>query len=53
MSTQLCLRCFSQTGRCEEDALYIEGDNNSDIGPLCDDCYDILADESEPREGGE
>lgn len=30
---QLCSECESETGRCEEDAIYV-----GDRGPLCDEC---------------
>ncbi len=30
---QLCSECESETGRCEEDAVYV-----GDRGPLCDEC---------------
>lgn len=31
---QLCCECDEATGRCEEDAIYVD-----DIGPLCEACY--------------
>jgi hypothetical protein len=31
---QLCCKCEGETGRCEEDSLYIE-----DEGPLCESCH--------------
>ena len=45
---QLCVLCDSPTGRCEEDAIYLNrsdrGSDSSvsleDIGPLCEDCLD-------------
>lgn len=36
---QMCVNCDSATGRCEEDALYL--DENGEQGPLCEECYDI------------
>ena len=32
---QLCCRCFSETGRCEEDSIYLE----DETGPLCEECH--------------
>ena len=31
---QLCSRCESPTGNCEEDSIFVESE-----GPLCEDCY--------------
>jgi len=31
---QLCSECGAETGRCEEDSMYLE-----EIGPLCEECY--------------
>jgi len=31
---QMCSKCDEPTGRCEEDALYVDG-----VGPLCEECY--------------
>ena len=32
---QLCCECDEPTGRCDEDALYLD----DGTGPLCEDCY--------------
>ncbi len=32
---QLCYQCSAETGRCEEDSIYL----NDDTGPICEDCY--------------
>lgn len=32
---QLCVKCDNPTERCEDDAIYTEGE----YGPLCIDCY--------------
>ena len=32
---QLCAFCDQPTGRCEEDAIYLEDGQ----GPLCEECY--------------
>ena len=39
---QLCCCCDNPTGRCEEDSLYLnaEFEHQSDMGPLCDECYE-------------
>ena len=34
---QLCVQCEQPTGRCEDDSLYADEDNQ--IGPLCEDCW--------------
>jgi len=34
---QVCTLCDSPTGRCEEDAIYIE----DDVGPICEECYSL------------
>lgn len=34
---QLCSRCESPTGRCEDDSLYADEDHEG--GPLCEECY--------------
>lgn len=31
---QLCVKCEEPTGRCEEDAIYLE----SGDGPVCEEC---------------
>ncbi len=33
---QLCALCDAETGRCEEDGLYVDG-----LGPLCEACHKI------------
>ena len=33
---QLCCECGEPTGRCEEDALYLDN-----LGPLCEACWDV------------
>ena len=43
---QLCNECGEETGRCEDDSLFIGTDN--EIGPLCKDCYlEICGDRNE------
>jgi hypothetical protein len=39
---QLCCACDQPTGRCEEDAIYIEPivPNGSSYGPFCVECYE-------------
>ena len=32
---QMCIKCYTPTGRCEEDALY----TGDEYGPLCEICY--------------
>lgn len=32
---QLCCQCDETTGRCEEDAIYLE----DGTGPFCEECY--------------
>ncbi len=34
---QLCIECDEPTGRCGEDAIYVD-----DHGPLCKECRDAL-----------
>jgi hypothetical protein len=34
---QRCIECDDATGRCEDDAIYV-----NDHGPLCEDCADKL-----------
>lgn len=40
---QICVKCESETGRCEEDSLYIDDQTplreDQQHGPFCDDCY--------------
>ena len=36
---QCCVKCGEATGRCEDDSLYVYNDDG-EIGPLCEDCYD-------------
>lgn len=38
---QLCCKCESATGRCEEDSIYLD----DDTGPLCEECYTELRDD--------
>jgi len=38
-SEQLCTRCEAPTGRCEEDALYADNDEDGAF-PLCEECND-------------
>lgn len=38
---QLCSICGCETERCEEDALYIDGEDD----PICEECYDIRMEE--------
>ena len=33
---QICCQCESETGRCEEDEIYLD---DGETGPLCEDCY--------------
>ena len=33
---QLCCQCKSETGRCEEDEIYLD---DGETGPLCEECY--------------
>lgn len=35
---QTCVCCDGTTDRCEEDAIYLENEQQS-LGPLCLDCY--------------
>ena len=35
---QLCSRCGQPTGRCEDDTLYRE--NDEDAAPLCEECWE-------------
>lgn len=37
---QLCSECDAETGRCEEDSIYL--DEDGEIGPLCEECYEQL-----------
>lgn len=37
---QLCSECDAETGRCEEDSIYLGEDG--EIGPLCEECYEAL-----------
>mgnify|MGYP000957022171 CR=1 FL=1 len=40
---QLCVRCETPTGRCEEDAIYDYSNGIDDPhGPLCEECFDEL-----------
>jgi hypothetical protein len=39
---QLCIKCDQPTERCEEDAIYADGDGG--IGPLCLACYHAIID---------
>jgi hypothetical protein len=41
---QMCDHCGDETGRCEEDSIYISGG----IGPVCESCY-----QSAGKGGGE
>ena len=41
---QLCSICDNPTGKCEEDGNYID-----DVGPLCDDCWDNIADSNNQK----
>ena len=37
---QLCVECDEPTGRCEEDAIYVQIQYDEDeTGPLCEECY--------------
>ena len=36
---QLCEKCESPTGRCEEDSIFLD-----EIGPICEDCYNEIMD---------
>jgi hypothetical protein len=36
---QLCVQCDEPTGRCEDDSIYIELENQDSLGPLCEECY--------------
>jgi hypothetical protein len=40
---QLCAECGQPTGRCEDDSLYADEDNQ--VGPLCEDCWLVAAKE--------
>ena len=42
---QLCCLCEQPTGRCEEDALYVEPAALDDdaTGPFCPECYETAA----------
>lgn len=33
---QMCVRCDEPTGRCEEDAIYLDDDGED--GPICEEC---------------
>lgn len=44
---QLCKQCGEPTGRCEDDSLY--EDEEGEIGPLCEDCFDIANSDSLQR----
>jgi hypothetical protein len=40
---QLCVKCGERTGRCSEDALYVEITTQQGVDviePLCEECYD-------------
>ena len=39
---QLCISCGDPTEKCEEDSLYLEPEyqDQSPLGPLCEQCYD-------------
>ena len=39
---QLCSECDAETGRCEEDSIYLGDDG--EIGPLCEECYETMKD---------
>ena len=43
---QLCVRCNSETDRCEEDALYavngVDILEDDPMGPLCECCYNSV-----------
>ena len=42
---QLCALCDEPTGRCEEDAIWVETDvPGCECGPLCPDCYHMMTD---------
>ena len=45
---QLCVYCDAPTGRCEDDSLYADDDQES--GPLCEECWRESAARL-PREG--
>lgn len=34
---QLCESCYGETGRCEDDSLYLD----SGEGPLCVECFNL------------
>ena len=36
---QLCVKCDGETGRCEDDEIYVD-----EIGPLCPDCFWLVDD---------
>ena len=42
---QLCIECDAPTGRCEDDSLYL--DDDQETGPLCEDCWRASATEDE------
>lgn len=39
---QLCSECDAETGRCEEDSIYLGDD--CEVGPLCEECYEAMKD---------
>ena len=41
---QLCCNCDRPTGRCEDDAIYVDGE-----GPLCMDCKRISISQKEGK----
>ena len=46
---QLCEECGAETGRCEDDSLF--ADEDDEIGPLCEECWENLR--QDIVEGGE
>lgn len=37
---QLCSLCEQPTGRCEEDSIYADYDEDHELGPICEECRD-------------
>lgn len=44
---QLCAKCDAPTGRCEDDSLYVDEDNQ--VGPLCKKCWEKARDAETPN----
>ena len=51
-SLEYCCICDSPTGRAgkDDDSIYIDCPDGSKIGPLCEDCFDLIDSEAQAME---